>query len=277
MTTPCRVYLYGVSKERALTCFDEIKANTLQLEKKYSFYDRGSYLSQKINNRDKNRIKVDSQTASILKKVRELSAAVNGNFDVTLGTLKQLYTLESKNEFLAEHERLKDRVGLQNWDIQNRFLSFKYDETLIDLGGVIKEYAVDEAVRIIAKHNIASALVNFGGDLFCVGRKEGRKFNISVKNPKNKEEALFNLGLEHEGLTTSANYERSYSIGDLELPHIIGSQSEAILSATVVSESVLKSGIYSTSFMIDTAIDFPDSLKVVLIDNDLKLHQNIIR
>jgi len=278
MTTPCKVQIYKESKAKALHCFEEIKKNTLYLEKKYNFYDKTSFLSKKINHRNTNRIKVDTQTATILEQIRTLSQKVNNHFDITIGTLKECYTYQNIDDVNHSIEKLQGKYGIDSWDIQGRILTFKYDETKIDLGGVIKEYAVDEAVKIVKKHGILSAIINFGGDIFCVGKKDiNSLFSIGIKNPKDKTHNLFSVNLENQALTTSANYERNITIEDKKFSHIISTQTknDEILSATVISNSVLKSGIYSTSFMITSELDISEDIKVALIDNDLKIHQNI--
>ncbi len=278
MTTPCKVMLYKVNEKKALRCFKEIKQNTLVLERKYNFYDKKSYLSRTINNRDKNKIKIDQQSANILKIVRNLSIATNNLFDITTGTLKQCYKKDKIEDVKKSLEEFIPKTGIDVWDIKNRFLEFKYSDTILDLGGVIKEYAVDEAAKIAQEHGIKSALINFGGDIFCLGEKEGNiPFSIGIKNPLNPQENLVIVELKNQGLTTSANYERSFSIENEDFSHILTKtkQQKDIISSTVISNSTLKSGIYSTSFMIDTNIEIPDDLKVVLVDKDLKLHQNI--
>ncbi len=278
MTTPCKVKLYKVNEKKALRCFREIKQNTLSLERKYNFYDNNSYLSKVINTRDKNKLKIDFQTASILKKVRDLSVATNNLFDITTGTLKQCYKYDTLEKVQKSLEEILPKTGIDVWDIKNRSLEFKYNDTILDLGGVIKEYAVDEAINIAKEHSIKSAIINFGGDIFCLGEKEGNKpFSIGIKNPLNPKENLVVVELKNQGLTTSANYERSITIENEEFSHILTKtkQQKDIISSTIICESTLKSGIYSTAFMIDTNIQIPDDLKVILIDKDLKLHQNI--
>lgn len=278
MTTPCKVQLYKVDEKTALKCFEEIKNNTLYLENKYNFYSQNSYLSKFINNRNKNKIKLDSQTAFVLKRVRDFSIQTNNLFDITMGTIKKCYNYNSLDLVRNSLEKYLAKTGIESWDIINRQLIFKYKETLLDLGGVIKEYAVDEAINIVKKNKIDSAIINFGGDIFTIGTKaNGDTFSIAIKNPKNPKENLVIVNIRNQALTTSANYERKKEIQGEEFSHILTKtkQQKDIISSTIISKSTLQSGIYSTSFMIDTNIDIPEDMKVVLIDKELKLHQNI--
>ncbi len=279
MTTPCVVQVYDGNFENAQLCFEQIKKNTFALEKKYNFFDKKSYLNKTINQRKKFRVKLDKQTYQVLEKIRVLSLATNGVFDITMGTLKQCYKKQSLVESERCLEKLSSKTGLDSWDLEsNNYISFKYPETLVDLGGVIKEYSVDEAAKKVRQFGIKSAIVNFGGDIHTVGNKpNGKNFAIGVKNPKNPKENLVVVNLKNQALTTSASYERSVNIENKSFSHIIGvnPQKTDILSATIIADSTLKCGVYSTSFMLSTEIDIPDDLKVVLVDSELKLHQNL--
>lgn len=277
MSTKCSIQIYkgGINIQKA---FEEIEKNTKFLEKKYNFYDQNSYLNKTINNRKKSKLKLDKQSSRVLKKVKEFSKNVNFLFDISVGTYKHCYMHKDIKTFEECMLKLKDKSGFDSWNLNKNFIEFAHKETKLDLGGVIKEFAVDEAVCILKKHGIYSAIVNFGGDLFALGTKpSGELFTIGVKNPNDKNTNLLNIQIKNQALTTSAHYERSYDIENKNFSHILSKQgnTENLLSATIISQSVLKSGIYSTSFMINTDIFIPDDMKVVLIDKDLRIHQNL--
>ena len=130
-----------------------------------------------------------------------------------------------------------------------------------------------------------AALINFGGDIYVNGNKpDGSPFNIAIKNPKNPQENIAILQLSNQGLTTSAHYERSTLVEGESYSHIINANSSnnksnntsVILSATVISHSVLTSGIYSTSLMVNSNLIVDDDINIVMIDDKLRLHQNIV-
>lgn len=278
MSTKCTLQIYASTKRDLESICKKVEKNTKELEKKYNFYDANSYLSSFINNRHKQKIKVDKQTSHVLKIVRELSEKVNYLFDITVGTYKHCYNLKTLDEFKKCVEPLKKISGFDAWDINGKYLEFSHKDIKLDLGGVIKEFAVDEGARILSENGVISAIVNFGGDIFALGQKPNAEpFTIGVKNPKDKEETLLRVQIADQALTTSANYERSYDIEDKNFSHILSKKQNTkdILSSTIICESALKSGIYSTAFMIDVNIDIPNELKVVLIDKELNLHQNI--
>lgn len=276
MTTPCEILLYTNNRNLAIRVAADIKSNSFRLEKKYNFYSEDSFVTE-INRRKNNCPGIDPETRDVLTTVRNLSKKTEGNFDITAGTLKQCLSLDSIEAVEACRERLKPHIGINSWNIVGNEIVFNNFHTQIDLGGVIKEYAVDQAAEIANQAGLA-ALINFGGDIYVNGIKpDGQPFGIAIKNPKDPEQKLAIIQLRDQGLTTSAHYERNTEIEGKSYSHIIGEARGKlkILSATVISESVLKSGIFSTSLMLDPSLQVSNQLGLILIDDQLRLHQNI--
>jgi len=72
----------------------------------------------------------------------------------------------------------------------------------LDLGGIAKGYAVDQAVRALQRQGIAAGIVNAGGDLRCFGRSE----TIQVRDPADPTQLLPLLALRDAAAATSAGY-----------------------------------------------------------------------
>jgi thiamine biosynthesis lipoprotein len=299
MTTPCEVQLYAANGKAAAKVARLIESNTRRLEKKYNFFSDDSLIA-KINNRTQTTIDIDKETHHVLSLVQMLSAKTQGNFDITVGTLKQCAKLKTVAKIEACRARLKPFIGADKWRLTESSIHFSNEFVKLDLGGVIKEFAVDQAGEIAKKENMA-ALINFGGDIYVNGNKpDGSPFNVAIKNPKNPQENIAILQLSNQGLTTSAHYERSTVVEGESYSHIINANSSnanssnanssnansnntneeslnisVILSATVISHSVLTSGIYSTSLMVNSTLEIDDNINIVMIDDELRLHQNI--
>ena len=300
MTTPCEVQLYAADAKAADKVARLIESNTRRLEKKYNFFSDDSLIA-KINNREQAIVNIDKETHHVLSLVQTLSATTQGSFDITVGTLKQCAKLTTVAKIEACRARLKPFIGADKWRLTENSINFSNTYVKLDLGGVIKEFAVDQAGEIAKNENMA-ALINFGGDIYVNGNKpDGSPFNVAIKNPKNPQENIAILQLSNQGLTTSAHYERSTLVEGKSYSHIINSNSSnsnstnanssntndkkkhddkasntsAILSATVISHSVLTSGIYSTSLMVNSNLVIEGDINVVMIDEELRLHQNI--
>ena len=290
MTTPCEVQLYATDAKAAEKVARLIESNTRRLEKKYNFFSDDSLITN-INNRTQATIDLDEETHYVLSLVQTLSAKTQGNFDITVGTLKQCAKQTTIAKIEGCRAKLKPFIGADKWRLTEKSIHCSNEFVKLDLGGVIKEFAVDQAGEI-AKNAKVAALINFGGDIYVNGNKpDGSPFNVAIKNPKNPQENIAILQLSNQGLTTSAHYERSTLVEGKSYSHIINanssntnekqqngdkvSNSSAMLSATVISHSVLMSGIYSTSLMVNSTLVIEDNINIVMIDDKLRLHQNI--
>ena len=269
-TTPCEVQIYCADKNLADSCAKDILKEAKRLELKYNYFNPNSYLS-KLNKRILNLL--DSETKNLLVSAKNYYKSTNGAFDITMATIKDIYKkANSLNDIEEEKNTLMPYVGCEHFNIKKNKLYFDNDFTKIDLGGMVKEYSVDRAVSIIKKYKIKSALVNFGGDIFAVGKKpNGETFSVGVTNPKEKTKTLFSIEIENQALTTSASYERNIIIESKEFSHILSKDDKQkdILSATIVSDSCLKSGVYTTALMVDNNL----SIKEIkyLIDKNLEV------
>lgn len=275
MTVPCEVMIFAPESARITQA---IEANTRRLESKFNFYDSGSVLSAQINQRKADSVEIDGEMLSVLTKVREHSSATNGIFDITIGTVKAFQQTGGSVSREEAYQFAQPYMGLSSWDLEEGKLNFAFSQTRIDLGGVIKEVAVDQAIDIATKHNASGVLINFGGDIRVSGEKpDGSDFVVAVLNPKDPSRPIFALPLRDQALTTSAHYARRYQFSDQETSHILSEQGthRRILSSTVVAETALQAGIFSTSLTIDPRISAPESVGFALVDDQLTVHQDI--
>jgi len=255
MTTPCELILYTENKTMADNAAKAVLQEAKRLERKYNYYDEDSLLSQ-LNSRSTNVL--DRETKEILQRAKQYYKLTNGVFDITVATLKALYTTETTNDALqAKKEQLLHYVGCEHFSIKRDKIYFDNPYTTIDLGGFVKEYAVDRAVSVLKKHKLTSALINYGGDIYALGKKPNdTSFIVGIKDPNNPKEHIKMIPLENQALTTSASYERQYQIEDQVYSHIINTKSKtsSAKSVSVISKSCVESGIYSTALMIDKNI-----------------------
>ena len=255
MTSPCEIILFCDNKDKADEVAKAILTEAKRLEKKYNYYDSNSFLS-KINTRAENLL--DAESKSLFKLAKQYYKKTDGIFDITIATIKDLYKTETSIDSLEEEKNaLLPYVGCEHFEIKKDKIYFDNDFTKLDLGGFVKEYAVDRAVAIVKKSKIKSALINFGGDIYALGKKpNGEKFKVGIKDPKDPTQNAKFVEIQNQALTTSASYERNYQIENYSYSHIISKEksNNTPLSVTVISKNCVESGAYSTSLMIDTSL-----------------------
>ena len=264
MSTLCELIIYAKEKVKADASAEAVLQETKRLEKKYNYYNPASLLSE-INTRKTELLDAESKT--ILQRAKQYYTATNGVFDITVATIKELYKNEGSVEALeVKKASLLPYVGCEHFNIKRDKIIFDNPYTKIDLGGFVKEYAVDRAVQILKKHKISSALINYGGDIYVIGTKpDGDKFLVGIKDPNDPAVYAKEIQLQDQALTTSASYERNYTIGTRTFSHIISSTEQASLSqsVSVISSSCVESGIFSTALMIDKSI--PTNNRIIFL------------
>ncbi|MCG7496172.1 FAD:protein FMN transferase [Vibrio sp. Of7-15] len=274
MTVLCELQIFD---EQAAGLAQKIESVTQELERKYSFYDEKSWLSTVLNNRQGHRVVLDATSLAVFCEVKKWADHVDHSFDITVGTLKKAIERSpdlSKQDLFKQNQPF---MGKDSWSIEGDELVVPAAQTQFDLGGVIKEFAVDQAAEILECAGVSGALINFGGDVRTVGQKpDGSAFVVAVRNPKQPDQVAFALPLEGQALTTSAHYERQQTIATERVSHILAEKGvhASVLSVSVVCDSALQAGIFSTALTINPQISIPDEMGIALIDSHLNIHQD---
>ncbi|PQJ64326.1 thiamine biosynthesis protein ApbE [Vibrio chagasii] len=294
MTVPCEVQILSLDlthfpKACAKSIADEIEQNTHRLEGKYNFYSDNSWLTRQINQRTTSEVELDSESAEVFEHLDRLSQLTFDTFDTTVGSIKHLLKQKPKMSHSHAFQALSSALGKQAWelkeaigqeetvDLQRTRLHVPDSRTRFDFGGVIKEYAVDQAVKIGKRLGATSMLVNFGGDIYALGTKpDGSPFNIAVLDPRDNKTPFFAVPITDAALTTSAHSERQMQFGDKTTSHILSKQGveKKILSVTAIASSTLEAGVLSTSLTLNPNISVPEESAVIYIDDQLHIHQS---
>lgn len=113
-----------------------------------------------------------------------------------------------------------------------------------DPTGVVKGWAVDEAVARLRVAGAVSCQVIAGGDLVAIGEPEaGRAWRIGIRHPDDPSAVAAILGLRDMAVATSGLYERGCHIVD---PHT-GAVPTGLRSMTVVGPTLAWADAYATA------------------------------
>ena len=144
-------------------------------------------------------------------------------------------------------------------------------EGKIDLGGIAKGFIVDEGIRVLRKNGIKSAIINAGGDMYCMGDR----YNIGIKDPLDAENIIATFSVKDKGVATSANYERPGHIVD---PRTGKSALKKVKSATVIANDCMTADGLATALYVlsaEEALALADGLgnvECAIIDGRDKLY-----
>lgn len=226
-------------------------------------------------------MKVNSDTLNVVALGLEAARSSKGDFDLTLGRLKDLWSVEDATPRIPSDEQIADALqgtGPEALQIDGSRISKKDPELHVDLGGIAKGYAVDRALEVLAKRGIAHASVNAGGDLRVRGSKVSRPWRIGIQHPRRKGEVIAVVPLENRALVTSGDYERYFELDGVRYHHLFdpetGRPARGSMSVTVVAETTARADALATIAFVrgpERGIAFlenQDDVEGLIIDAD---------
>jgi thiamine biosynthesis lipoprotein len=228
MGTLFRITLYAADEKLAKKAAEAAFARIQKLDDIMSDYKDSSELMQLCKQAGGPPVKVSSELFFILQKSQELAERSGGAFDVTAAPVIQLWRRARRQQQLPPPERLKaamQLVGHQGLklDADQRTVQLTKPGMLLDLGGIGKGYAADEAMKVLKEQGIRRALVAAGGDLVMSDPPPGKKgwlIGIAPVDPK-KPDATPQLLLANAAVSTSGDAEQFVEIDGKRYSHII--------------------------------------------------------
>jgi thiamine biosynthesis lipoprotein len=188
----------------------------------------------------------DPELVAVVRAAVAVSEASGGSFDITVEPLVRLWGFYGDHPAVPAQRQIDSclkLVGYRNLVVESGRVTKRNPETKIDLGGIAKGYALDEAARVLRAGGIQSALIDIGGDILAVGRKGNKKWRIGVRDPRG-EDVVAVVPAEDVAAVTSGDYERFFFGPDsVRYCHIIdpatGRPAHGVASATVLMRDPL--------------------------------------
>ncbi len=201
---------------------------------------------------------ISAELARIIDKSLYYSRLSDGVFDITFASLARYYDYRKKlTPSEQQREELLPAINYHfiHLDKKNNTLWFEHPKVYIDLGGIAKGYAVDQAIEILKGFGVSHASVTAGGDSRVMGNKLGRPWLVGIKNPRADKVAI-TLPLEDVAVSTSGDYER-YFIDDKgeRVHHIINPRTgkspvSGVNSVTIIGPVGIDTDALSTTVFI---------------------------
>ncbi|MCP4546449.1 MAG: FAD:protein FMN transferase [bacterium] len=193
-----------------------------------------------------------------LARAEQAYAISGGAFDPTAESLMRLwgfYRREGHLPIQSEIDAALAQMGHFSHDPATRLLTKGTSTTAFDLGGIAKGFAVDRAVAELRALGCDSALVDLGGNLFCLGSARGKTgWRVGIRDPENKEQFFAGVTISGRAVATSGSYERFVTIDGRQYGHIMnpatGRPATGLLSATVISSEAVLSDALSTALFV---------------------------
>lgn len=227
-----------------------------------------------------NKAVTDQEIISLIKIALQISTASSGAFDITVYPLMKLWGFYTDEPKLPAQETIHNYLqytGYRYLSINNGQLTKVQKNTAIDLGGIAKGYAIDQALLVLKQQGISSALIDAGGDIYALGKNYGKPWKVGIKNPH--DEGI--IGIMHvsdSAIVTSGDYERYFEQGGVRYHHILdprtGYPARQLMSVTVIAPDAVTADAWATAFFVmgkTEALYIAEKtpgLDVILVTND---------
>ena len=216
MGVPFRIALYARDEATANKAAAAAYARIGELNRIMSDYNHESELLRLCKASGPGRpVKVSPELFYVLCKALELSERSGGAFDVTVGPVVQLWRRARRLRELPDPKRLADareRVGFENMrlDKKARTVELLKEKMRLDLGGIAKGYAGDEALRVLKQHGITRGMIDGSGDIVVGDPPPGQcGWKIAIEQPPRSSPAAQSsrAAVSNEGRTASSQAE----------------------------------------------------------------------
>jgi thiamine biosynthesis lipoprotein len=210
---------------------------------------------------------------NVLQSSQKLSKSTDGAFDVTVGPLTKLWRRAHRRRELPDKKLLATAlkaVGFQFvvLDPEAHTATITRPNVRIDLGGIAKGYAVDEALKVLAEHGINRALVDGSGDIAIGDPPPGCDAWVvsvaSLDQPDSKSAAT--LSLRNCAVATSGDAFQHVEIGGRRYSHIVNPKTGFGLSQSSSVTIIAPNGMLADSLASAVSVMGP-KLGVQFIDS----------
>ena len=269
--------LYGAEEGLA----DELLAECGRYEQLLSKTIAGSDVDR-INRANGETVTVDEETWTILRRAKEISDLTEHAFSVTVAPLTALWDFTGgTNRMPTDEERL---AALPLVDDDAMVLGDGFTVTMkpgmeVDLGGIAKGYIADMLAEKTAGR-VTGATLNFGGNVYAVGRKpDGSDFRLGINDPFAPEQGIIGVLTGHDiTVVTSGTYERYFEKDGVRYHHILDpdtgiSAQTDLVSVTIVGTGSMDADAYATACIVlgkekALALLNEKQMDAVLVDQD---------
>lgn len=199
-------------------------------------------------------VEVSPDLFQILKISSVYGKRTGGAFDITLGPLINLWKSELKRKQLPTKPQIVsalEKTGYGNLEFpSDTSVILRKAEMKLDLGGIGKGFAADEAIKVLREHGIHAALVDMGGDITVSEPPPNKEYwvlGFSYFDEKG-EEIFKKIRLKNQAIATSGDLFQYTLIDGKRYSHIIDPKNGMALSNRIQVTTMAPNGTMADAY-----------------------------
>ncbi|HTH45897.1 MAG TPA: FAD:protein FMN transferase [Candidatus Limnocylindria bacterium] len=229
-------------------------------EAKYSRYWPESLVSRINAAAGRDWTVLDAEADRIFALCHELHFLTRGSFDPTALPLLKLWDWKQPRTTLPTEAEIAAAKSLVGWYQVKRApgkILLPKPGMSLDLGGMGKEFAVDQVAQLAHAQGCTSALVDFGADVRVFGLPpDGRPaWHIGLDDPRQPGKPWTGLAVREAAVATSGDYLRKFELNGVRIGHIMDVRAgrpvaNGVRSVSVLAPSCTQAGMLSTAVFV---------------------------
>lgn len=252
----------SLSADEAEQAFDALYERLMEIHDTMTAFTAGSDIARVGEASGVSPAEVSGDTFAVIQTAQEVSVLSGGAFDITIGPLVRLWDIGAPNAHVPLEEEIQAARLLVDYrtlvmDDARQSVFLPVSGQRLDLGGIAKGHAGDEAARILEAHGIEHAIVDLGGNIILRGGKpDGGPWRVGLKTPVAGETGYLGiLSLSDGAVVTSGGYQRFFEEDGITYHHILDPRTgrpaaAGLLSVTVVCQSSTRADALSTACFV---------------------------
>ena len=273
----------SVAQAAATAGFAEIR----RLEELLSTWIPTSELSHVNTSAGVMPVHVSPETLTVIQRAIQAAEMTDGGFNIAIGPAVDAWrvTEDQRIPTESELEALRPLVNLQavHVDTRNQTIYLGKAGMRIDVGGIGKGYAADQAVEALRRAGAIAGVVALSGDIKTFGRLPGGKlFPVGIQHPRKDGSVLAWIDLQDEAISTAGDYERFFEREGVRYHHILDPRTlqpaRSCQAVTVVArEGIWADGLDTGIFVMGVELGMrlvealPD-VEAIIVDHEGHVH-----
>ncbi len=228
MGTEFKIVLYARTEAIARQVTQAAFNRITRLDAIMSDYHQSSELNRLCHQAINRPIKVSQDLFRVLAYSQRLAIRTQGAFDITCGALTRLWRRARRTGEMPDQEKIAQALALTGYqklhlDAKTQTAWLERDGMRLDLGGIAKGFAADEAMQVLKRWGIRSALVAAGGDIVVSNAPPNKPgWVIAIASLRAPEQTTSqHLLLNNAAVSTSGDAEQFIEFNGARYSHII--------------------------------------------------------
>jgi len=254
-----RVYDRHLPKDERLAVMEEAAKRMAEIESLTTTYKESSEVIDINRHAGQGKQLVSRDVIRTTKMAIQIGDLSTGAFDITIGPLMALWGFGRKKQQRVPPQdsidALLEHVDYHKVRTFDDGIEILDPNAGIDLGGIAKGYAVDEAMHVLEQAGITDAQVDAGGDLRTIASPlTAGKRNVYVRHPRHHEQFFGRFPMDAGAVATSGDYERYFIQDSVKYHHILnpatGYPARGCVSVTIKGPTTAKCDALSTAVFV---------------------------